>query len=89
MLPRVRAHLFRAVLRHEIEDGDIQFSQAGDSGALVFTEDHVVVGMVIGGSVSANGLKPSPLLFTRIEDLIADIKLITKATDVRLKAGRS
>lgn len=67
----------------------IIFAERGDSGALVFTEDHVVVGMVIGGSTAANAFKPAPSFFTRIEDLIADIKLITKATDVRLKVGRS
>ncbi|CAI7596094.1 unnamed protein product [Penicillium glandicola] len=88
-----------ATLEHEIEDGKPiivttlehtiwperrpQFSQPGDSGALVFTDSYVVVGMLFAGSQS------HPFsFFTPIENLIQDIKNITKATDVRLKVNR-
>ncbi|KAK4866864.1 hypothetical protein LT330_008027 [Penicillium expansum] len=93
-----------AKLEHEIEDGKpitrntfeysifpqsgIHFSEGGDSGALVLTEDHVVVGMLFGGVVSGSDLKPMFSYWTPIEVLIEDIKNITKATNVRLKMNR-
>ncbi|KXG51840.1 uncharacterized protein PGRI_092330 [Penicillium griseofulvum] len=89
-----------AALTHEIEDGKVisrityehsivpqrgsHFSEPGDSGSLVFTESHVVVGMLFAG-----GQSHRLSFFTPIETIIEDIKNITKATDVRLKIERS
>ncbi|MBZ6376387.1 MAG: hypothetical protein LBE67_15785 [Kocuria palustris] len=67
----------------------LHFSQGGDSGALVFTESHVVVGMLIGGVISNSGFESTCSYFTPIDVLVKDIKKITKATDVRLKMDRS
>ncbi|KAJ5427640.1 hypothetical protein N7491_008082 [Penicillium cf. griseofulvum] len=88
-----------ATLTHEIEDGKLisrttyehtilpqrgsHFSEAGDSGSLVFTEFHVVVGMLFAG-----GRSHRISFFTPIETILEDIKNITKATDVRLKMKR-
>lgn len=53
----------------------------GDSGSLVFTEELSVVGMVFGGALGGDiGY------FTHIQDLVADIKRVTGARDVRLRA---
>ncbi|KAF3018252.1 hypothetical protein E8E15_001237 [Penicillium rubens] len=60
------------------------FSHEGDSGSLVFTASHVVIGMLFAG-----GLKYSFSYFTPIEVLFEDIKEVTKATDVRLKMNHS
>ncbi|KAJ5251078.1 hypothetical protein N7489_001488 [Penicillium chrysogenum] len=97
--------LLSAHLKHEIKDGEsvtrvtyeqsifphtgLHFSQGGDSGALVFTESHVVVGMLIGGVISNSGFESTCSYFTPIDVLVKDIKKITKATDVRLKMDRS
>jgi hypothetical protein len=64
-------------------DKDPFFSKPGDSGSLVYTkEGHVVVGLLFAGAL--DGDDPFPSYFTPINDLIEDIKEITKATEVRL-----
>ncbi|KAJ5951697.1 uncharacterized protein N7479_010110 [Penicillium vulpinum] len=93
-----------AHLAHEIEDGQpikpetfehsvffqhgFHFSEGGGSGVLVFTQSHVVVGILIGGVISDTGSAPKFSFFTPIENIIEDIKKIAKATDVRFKMNR-
>ncbi|KAJ5177385.1 uncharacterized protein N7500_000084 [Penicillium coprophilum] len=60
-----------------------RFSQAGDSGSLVFTDSYVVVGMLF-----ADGNNHQISYFTHINHILDDIKHITNATDVRLKVHR-
>ncbi|KAJ5355675.1 hypothetical protein N7517_010284 [Penicillium concentricum] len=60
-----------------------RFSQAGDSGSLVFTDSYVAVGMLFAG-----GNQHQLSFFTPIQDILDDIKHITKATNVRLKINR-
>ncbi|KAK4865539.1 hypothetical protein LT330_009327 [Penicillium expansum] len=58
------------------------FAKPGDSGSLVYTKgSHVVVGLLFAGHVRY----PRTSNFTHIDDLIADIKHITGATEVRLR----
>jgi hypothetical protein len=54
------------------------FSQKGDSGSFIYSiGDYRVVGMLWGGSDRVT-------YFTHIGDLVADIKQVTGARDVRL-----
>lgn len=55
------------------------FSRPGDSGALVFTIDGVVVGMIIAGHKFLDITYVTP-----IDDLIEDIKSATGATNARI-----
>ncbi|KAJ6185129.1 hypothetical protein N7519_006430 [Penicillium mononematosum] len=75
----------RTTYEHSIHPAHTpEFSHEGDSGSLVFTASHVVIGMLFAG-----GLSHSMSYFTPIEVLVEDIKEVTKATDVRLKMDRS
>ncbi|KAJ5940537.1 hypothetical protein N7516_000705 [Penicillium verrucosum] len=94
-----KSPLRSAILNHAIQDGveinrttfehcihplhTPEYSHKGDSGSLVFTMSHVVVGMLFAG-----GVNHMMSYFTPMEVLIEDIKNITKATDVRLKMNR-
>ncbi|KAJ5416202.1 hypothetical protein N7465_004897 [Penicillium sp. CMV-2018d] len=71
-----------ATIEHTVIGSGTQFpffAKPGDSGSLVFTKDsHVVVGMLFAGNKRTSN-------FTHIDDLIADIKDVTGATQVRLR----
>jgi hypothetical protein len=67
-------------IEHSIvgESGDL-FSQTGDSGSFVFTADWSMVGMVWGGHKDQQ-----VTYFTHVDDLVADMKVLTGAEDVRI-----
>ena len=57
-----------------------RFASEGDSGALVFNQHEMVVGMVFGGSK-----RQSVSFMTHITDVFEDIKRVTGASDVRMQ----
>jgi hypothetical protein len=67
-------------IEHSIvgKSGDL-FSQTGDSGSFVFTADWSMVVIVWGGQKDQQ-----VTYFTHVDDLVADIKELTGAEDVRI-----
>jgi hypothetical protein len=60
-------------------DSTVKFAEPGDSGAWVATLGGEVFGMVTGGDVQQGTTYVCP-----IKDIFDDIKLLTRATDIRI-----
>lgn len=93
-------YVYRSTKEHSVISGDgrLPFSQKGDSGSLVFTnedpEHRVLLGMIFGGSeectcgscsrgVWCGEVRVS--YFTHINDILEDIKTLTGASDIHFK----
>lgn len=59
------------------------FSEPGDSGSFVFTQEGVVIGMVFGGSAEC-----SVTYVTPIQAILDDIKAVTGALDARIAVAQ-
>ncbi|KAJ5374540.1 hypothetical protein N7517_006546 [Penicillium concentricum] len=74
------------IIEHSIlakSNEDSFFSKNGDSGSLVYTKDHVVVGLLFAGDLDA----PYTSCFTHIHDVVTHIKRATGASEVCLWEG--
>lgn len=73
-----------------VRPNQMPFSEKGDSGSLIFTNDNpnrrVLVGMLLGG---VDDPRRTFTFFTHIQDIYEDIKSLTGASDVRFKLNRS